>query len=387
MQVPYARQSISKRDVAEVNKILKSNVITRGSTTELFEKKISKYVKCKYACAVSSATAGLHIACLSLGLNKGDFLWTSPITFVASANCGKYCGAKVDFVDIDLETGLISINALSIKLKAAKKTKSLPRILVVTHLAGQPCDMREIYILSKKYKFKIIEDASHAIGAEYKNNKIGNCRYSDMVVFSFHPVKIITTGEGGAVLTNSSNLIKKLKIFRGHGITKNKKDYLFKNNQPWYYEQHLLGYNYFITDFQSALGISQLKRIDKFINKRKKIYKWYEKKLNFNGYKSLVLKKDRKSSLHLYIIKFNKGLSLRNKIYNFFKSINIDTNVHYIPVYKMPFYKNYCKYPNSDKYYDQCLSLPMYYDLNQEEVNKICNLLNKKIKLLNKNLA
>tara|TARA_Y100000590_G_scaffold328379_1_gene372919 strand:- start:3230 stop:4393 length:1164 start_codon:yes stop_codon:yes gene_type:complete len=387
MRIPYARQSINNKDLEEVNSVLSSPFIARGPTTEIFEKKLIKYTGAKFACALSSATAGLHIACLSLGLNKGDFLWTSPITFVASANCGKYCGANVDFVDIDLETGLISVKSLSTKLKAARKTKSLPKILVVTHLAGQPCDMKEIYLLSKKYNFKIIEDASHAIGAKYKKNKIGNCRYSDIAVFSFHPVKIITTGEGGAVLTNSSALIKKLKILRGHGITKNKKDYVYKNKQPWYYEQHILGYNYFITDFQSALGISQLKRVEKFINKRKKIFNWYEKKLNFDGYKSLVQKKDRNSSLHLYIIKFNEGLKLRNEVYNYFKSINIDTNVHYIPIYKMPFYKNTCKYPNSDKYYDQCLSLPMYYELNYKTVNKICNLLNKKIRLLNKNLA
>ena len=279
--IPYSRQQISQIDVKNVIRVLKSKLITQGKKVEEFENKLANFCKSKFAVTTNSATSALHISCISLGLSKNDYLWTVPNTFVASSNCALYCGAKVDFVDIDPITNNISIHELKRKLKISKLKNKLPKILVVVHFGGHPCNLKEIKNLSKKYKFKIIEDASHALGAKYKNEKIGSCKYSDVTVFSFHPVKSITTAEGGSALTNNKKLYENMSMLRTHGITKDKKKFKNKkNSDPWYFEQQLLGFNYRMNEIEAALGISQLKSLNSFIKKRNKIAKIYDKHLS-----------------------------------------------------------------------------------------------------------
>lgn len=383
-KISYSRQHINKDDIEAVKKVLKSDFITQGPITISFEDKIKKFTGAKHAVAVNSATSALHISCIALGLKKNDILWTSANTFVASANCALYCGAKIDLVDIDPLTFNIDINILEKKLILAKKKNILPKILVPVAFAGLSCEMKEIKFLSKKYKFSILEDASHAFGGTYKGSKVGSCTYSDITVFSFHAVKILTTGEGGMALTNNSNLADKLKLLRAHGITRN--PILFKDksnsNNKWYYEQQFLGYNYRITDFQSALGISQLKRINKFIKKRNWIAEFYKKKL----YKSSVIfqKIPNKilSSYHLFIIQVSKNLN-RDLIFKKISKFGINLNFHYIPVYHHPFFKkfnlNKKKFPVMNNFYKYSLSLPMYYGLKKNELNLIIKLLKKYI--------
>ena len=380
--IPYARQNISKEDINFVKKILKSEYLTSGPATLRFEKKVAKYCSSKFAIATNSGTSALHISCLSLNLKKGDYVWTSPISFVASANCAVYCGAKIDFVDIDPFTFNISIDALEKKLIIAKKKGRLPKILIPVHLGGLSCDMLEIKNLAKKYKFKIIEDASHAIGGRYKNKPIGNCNYSDITVFSFHPVKIITSGEGGMALTNSKELTNKMKMLRNSGITRDKKTLKNYNNNPWYYEQLELGYNYRISDVHSALGLSQLKKVNIFTKRRNYLSNRYDrelKKLNIKFQENL---NDSYSSKHLYICRV--PAAKRKKIINHLLKKNINTNLHYIPIYKHPFYKklgfqNY-KIKNTEKYYKEALTLPLYYSLSLKEQKKIINELKKALK-------
>ena len=380
--IPYARQNISKEDINFVKKILKSEYLTSGPATLRFEKKVAKYCSSKFAIATNSGTSALHISCLSLNLKKGDYVWTSPISFVASANCAVYCGAKIDFVDIDPFTFNISIDALEKKLIIAKKKGRLPKILIPVHLGGLSCDMLEIKNLAKKYKFKIIEDASHAIGGRYKNKPIGNCNYSDITVFSFHPVKIITSGEGGMALTNSKELTNKMKMLRNSGITRDKKTLKNYNNNPWYYEQLELGYNYRISDVHSALGLSQLKKVNIFTKRRNYLSNRYDrelKKLNIKFQENL---NGSYSSKHLYICRV--PAAKRKKIINHLLKKNINTNLHYIPIYKHPFYKklgfqNY-KIKNTEKYYKEALTLPLYYSLSLKEQKKIINELKKALK-------
>ncbi len=380
--IPYARQNISKEDINFVKKILKSEYLTSGPATLRFEKKVAKYCSSKFAIATNSGTSALHISCLSLNLKKGDYVWTSPISFVASANCALYCGAKIDFVDIDPFTFNISIDALEKKLIIAKKKGRLPKILIPVHLGGLSCDMLEIKNLAKKYKFKIIEDASHAIGGRYKNKPIGNCNYSDITVFSFHPVKIITSGEGGMALTNSKELTNKMKMLRNSGITRDKKTLKNYNNNPWYYEQLELGYNYRISDVHSALGLSQLKKVNIFTKRRNYLSNRYDrelKKLNIKFQENL---NGSYSSKHLYICRV--PAAKRKKIINHLLKKNINTNLHYIPIYKHPFYKklgfqNY-KIKNTEKYYKEALTLPLYYSLSLKEQKKIINELKRALK-------
>ena len=380
--IPYARQNISKEDINFVKKILKSEYLTSGPATLRFEKKVAKYCSSKFAIATNSGTSALHISCLSLNLKKGDYVWTSPISFVASANCAVYCGAKIDFVDIDPFTFNISIDALEKKLIIAKKKGRLPKILIPVHLGGLSCDMLEIKNLAKKYKFKIIEDASHAIGGRYKNKPIGNCNYSDITVFSFHPVKIITSGEGGMALTNSKELTNKMKMLRNSGITRDKKTLKNYNNSPWYYEQLELGYNYRISDVHSALGLSQLKKVNIFTKRRNYLSNRYDrelKKLNIKFQENL---NGSYSSKHLYICRV--PAAKRKKIINHLLKKNINTNLHYIPIYKHPFYKklgfqNY-KIKNTEKYYKEALTLPLYYSLSLKEQKKIINELKRALK-------
>jgi UDP-4-amino-4,6-dideoxy-N-acetyl-beta-L-altrosamine transaminase len=387
--IPYARQSIDQADIEEVTKVLKSDFLTQGSIVNHFEKEVSKYVGAKFAVAVNSGTSALHISCLALGLEKGDFLWTSPISFVASSNCALYCGAYVDFVDIDPNTYNMCTQYLEQKLINAKLNNNLPKILIAVHLAGQSCDMEKIYQLSLQYGFKIIEDASHAIGSKYKNNYVGCGDYSDITVFSFHPVKIITTAEGGMIVTNSKILSDKSRNLSSHGINKNISLMKNKNHGEWYYEQNYLGFNYRLNEIQAALGLSQLKKIDIFIKKRNDIAKFYNNNIN-NPLITLPWQSlDSYSSFHLYIIRLKKNKSHVNHK-DFFKSLRnngINVNLHYIPIYKHPYYKKFkfndTLFPETEKYYREAISIPMYFDLSQADQEKVVEVIDKILKIKN----
>ena len=370
--IPYSRHNISKEDIRNVLKVIKSDFLTTGPEVEKFEKKLSKKFKSKYVSCVNSATSALHLACLSLGLKKGDYLWTSAISFVASANCGLYCGANIDFVDIEIDTLNISIIDLEKKLYLAKLKKKLPKIIVVVHLAGNPCDMQKIYNLKKKYGFKIIEDASHAIGAKYENFSIGDCKFSDACIFSFHPVKIITSAEGGAVLTNSSKIFKDINLLRSHGINKK------TNKGSWFNKQIRLGFNYRMNDIEAALGSSQLNRLDKFLFYRNKISSFYNEKLN----KKVNIQKINEynyCSYHLFVVMVKE--SLRNKIFKKLREEGFFVNLHYMPIYRHDYYKknfsiNSKNYPNAEKYYKTAISIPNFYDLKLKSANKVIKLIN-----------
>lgn len=371
----YGKQSIDENDIDAVVEVLKSDFLTQGPDIEKFEKCVAEYCGAKYAVAVTSATAALHISCLSAGLGKDDILWTSPITFTASANCGRYCGADVDFVDIDPSTYNMSIAELEKKLQAAEIK---PRVVVPVHLAGQSCEMDKIYKLSQKYGFKVIEDASHAIGADYKETKVGCCKYSDMTVFSFHPVKIVTTGEGGMVLTNDKDLYEKLVLYRSHGITRDPKLMTGTADGPWYYQQIDLGFNYRMTDMQAALGYSQMQKVNEFVSKRRYLAKRYNELLkNINGIQLPDQNEDTKSSWHLYVVRvdFSKISKTKNQIFAEMKEKGICLNLHYIPVHTQPYYENLGfkggDFPNSEKYYEEAFTLPLYYSLTDEQQDHI----------------
>ena len=371
----YGKQSIDENDIDAVVEVLKSDFLTQGPAIEKFEKCVAEYCGAKYAVAVTSATAALHISCLSAGLGKDDILWTSPITFTASANCGRYCGADVDFVDIDPSTYNMSIAELEKKLQAAEIK---PRVVVPVHLAGQSCEMDKIYKLSQKYGFKVIEDASHAIGADYKETKVGCCKYSDMTVFSFHPVKIVTTGEGGMVLTNDKDLYEKLVLYRSHGITRDPKLMTGTADGPWYYQQIDLGFNYRMTDMQAALGYSQMQKVNEFVSKRRYLAKRYNELLkNINGIQLPDQNEDTKSSWHLYVVRvdFSKISKTKNQIFAERKEKGICLNLHYIPVHTQPYYENLGfkggDFPNSEKYYEEAFTLPLYYSLTDEQQDHI----------------
>lgn len=371
----YGKQSIDENDIDAVVEVLKSDFLTQGPAIEKFEKCVAEYCGAKYAVAVTSATAALHISCLSAGLGKDDILWTSPITFTASANCGRYCGADVDFVDIDPSTYNMSIAELEKKLQAAEIK---PRVVVPVHLAGQSCEMDKIYKLSQKYGFKVIEDASHAIGADYKETKVGCCKYSDMTVFSLHPVKIVTTGEGGMVLTNDKDLYEKLVLYRSHGITRDPKLMTGTADGPWYYQQIDLGFNYRMTDMQAALGYSQMQKVNEFVSKRRYLAKRYNELLkNINGIQLPDQNEDTKSSWHLYVVRvdFSKISKTKNQIFAEMKEKGICLNLHYIPVHTQPYYENLGfkggDFPNSEKYYEEAFTLPLYYSLTDEQQDHI----------------
>lgn len=371
----YGKQSIDQNDIDAVVEVLKSDFLTQGPAIEKFEKCVAEYCGAKYAVAVTSATVALHISCLATGLGKGDILWTSPITFTASANCGRYCGADVDFVDIDPSTYNMSIAELEKKLQAAEIK---PRVVVPVHLAGQSCEMDKIYKLSQKYGFKVIEDASHAIGADYKETKVGCCKYSDMTVFSFHPVKIVTTGEGGMVLTNDKDLYEKLVLYRSHGITRDPKLMTGTADGPWYYQQIDLGFNYRMTDMQAALGYSQMQKVNEFVSKRRYLAKRYNELLkNINGIQLPDQNEDTKSSWHLYVVRvdFSKISKTKNQIFAEMKEKGICLNLHYIPVHTQPYYENLGfkggDFPNSEKYYEEAFTLPLYYSLTDEQQDHI----------------
>lgn len=371
--IQYGRHNISNSDIDAVIEVLKSDSLTQGPKVPEFEKKVAAYCGATFGVAVNSATSALHIGCMALDLKQGDILWTSPITFAASANCGKMCGASVHFVDIDPQTYNMSASNLEAQLKNAKKTGTLPKIVIPVHLSGQSCDMREISRLSKIYKFKIIEDASHAFGAKYDGNLIGDCRYSDITIFSFHPVKMITSGEGGMAMSNNRELVEKMRLFCNHGISKNVSETKISSIGPWYYEQLCLGYNYRMTDIQAALGISQLKKINKFVLERKKIAMFYNE--NFTGLPLKIPFQDKLnlSSWHLYIIRLSgvQCSKRHSEIFKFLRHKGIGVGLHYIPIYRHKFYHtlnfNYESFPETENYYKQAISLPIYPNLSKED--------------------
>jgi len=362
--IPYGRQEITQEDIKSVVEVLESDFLTQGPQVPNFEKDISSYCKAKYAVAVNSATSALHLACLSLGLKKGDWLWTSPITFAASANCGLYCGALIDFVDIDPNTYNMCPEALEKKLAKAEAVGKLPKVVIPVHLAGQSCDMKSIYKLSQRYGFKIIEDASHAIGGQYLSKPIGGCQYSDVTVFSFHPVKIITTGEGGMALTNDKGVFERMSLLRSHGITRDTGQMKEPVDEGWYYQQIELGYNYRITDIQAALGRSQFKKINQIISRRHEIADRYNKSLS-----DLPLKLPCKSNewhssaFHLYIIRL-KNRSRRQQVFKSLRDKGVGVNLHYIPVYRHPYYQSMgfdsSAFPESESYYQEAITIPLH---------------------------
>ena len=372
--IPYGRQEICRDDIRSVTRTLNSDWLTQGPNVQKFEDLVAEKVGSKFAIACNSATSALHLACKSLNLKKGDIVWTSPNSFVASANAAIYCDAKVDFVDIDASSNNISVRALKDKLHKAKKNKKLPKIVIPVHLAGFPYKQDEIWELSKEFNFKIIEDASHAFGARYKNNIIGNCKWSDITVFSFHPVKIITTAEGGAITTNDKDLKKKISLLRDNGLERNFKNFKYKNTKRWYYEHQLLGYNYRMNDIQASLGITQIKKVNKFHAKRKKIAKLYNEKLSKNSKINIpVFEKYFDPSLHLYVVKIKNNK--RDKLLIKLRKKGIYTNVHYLPIHFHPFFKKLGfksgQYPNSEKYGAEALSIPIYPNLKNKDQKKV----------------
>ncbi len=370
----YGHQHITEKDIQAVEKVLRSNYLTQGPVIESFEKKVANYCGAKYAVAVTNATSALHIACKAAGLGEGDVLWTSPITFTASANCGRYCGADVDFVDIDDKTYNMSVAELRHKLETAVQK---PKVVIPVHLAGQSCDMEAIKALADECDFKIIEDASHATGADYKNTKVGSCCYSDMTVFSFHPVKIVTTGEGGMVLTNNKDLYEKLKLYRSHGITRDADLMTQGADGPWYYQQIELGFNYRMTDLQAALGCSQMDSLDEFVARRRYLVKRYNEKLKELPLRTPYQDEATNPSWHIYIIRvdFTKVTLSKKEIFARMRDRGIALNLHYIPVHTQPYYQNLGfkkgDFPVSERYYEEAITLPLYYDLTDEQQDQI----------------
>jgi len=379
--IPYGRQDISETDIQAVVDVLRSDFLTQGPAVPAFEQSIAQYCGVEHAVAVNSATSALHIACLALGVGKGDVVWTTPITFVASANCALYCGADVDFVDIDSRTYNLSTERLAEMLAQAEKSGHLPKVVIPVHLCGQPSDMAGIHALSQRYGFKIIEDASHAIGGKYKGEPIGNCRYSDITVFSFHPVKIITTGEGGMALTKNSQLAKRLQLLRSHGITRDSADMTHAPDGPWYYQQIELGFNYRMTDIQAALGLSQMQRLDEFVAKRHAIAKRYEKLLADLPLVTPWQHADSYSGLHLYVIRLKLAEigKTHREVFEVLRAAGIGVNLHYIPVYRQPYYEQlgfqagYC--PEAEQYFAEAISLPMYPGLALTEQDAVLHAL------------
>ncbi len=375
--IPYGRQDISQVDIDAVIAVLESDFLTQGPAVPAFEKSVADYCGAHHAVAVNSATSALHIACLALGVGKGDIVWTTPITFVASANCALYCGATIDFVDIDSQTYDMSVKCLEEKLVLAEKIGKLPKVVIPVHLCGQPCDMASIYALSQKYGFKIIEDASHAIGGKYKGEFIGNCRYSDITVFSFHPVKIITTAEGGMAMTNDAQLAKRMQLLRSHGITRDENDMTHTPDGPWYYQQIDLGYNYRMTDLQAALGLSQMQRLDEFVTKRHNVAKRYDQLLADLPVYTPWQHEDSYSGLHLYVIRLKLAQigKTHRQVFEALRKLDIGVNLHYIPVYLQPYYEKLGFKAGScmeaEQYYAEAISLPMYPNLTEMQQDTV----------------
>ncbi len=379
MFIPYGRQNISEADIKAVQDVLVSDYLTQGPVVPNFEKIVAEYCCAKYAVAVNSATSALHIACLALGVGPGDSVWTSPISFVASANCARYCGAEIDFVDIDPLTYNMSVDALALKLEEADIKGRLPKVVIPVHLCGQSCDMEAIHSLSRQYGFYIIEDASHAIGGKYKDERIGGCRYSNITVFSFHPVKIITTGEGGMALTNDHDLLRRMARLRSHGITRDVLEMTADSDGPWYYQQLELGYNYRMTDIQAALGISQMKRLNEFVVDRHKIAATYNKLLASMPITQPFQHDETYSAFHLYVIRLKlDSINLSHRqVFEGMRKIGVGVNLHYIPIYRQPYYSRMGyepnSFPESERYYKEAISLPIYPGLEEKQQKMIVN--------------
>jgi len=380
--IPYGRQDISESDIRAVVEVLRSDFLTQGPVVPAFEKSVADYCGAEHAVAVNSATSALHIACLALGVGQGDIVWTTPITFVASANCALYCGATVDFVDIDPRTYNLGVAALAAKLAQAELSGKLPKVVIPVHLCGQPCDMEGIHALSQHYGFKIIEDASHAIGGKYRGESIGNCRYSDITVFSFHPVKIITTGEGGMALTNDIQLAKRMKLLRSHGITSDAADMVPRASEElWLYQQIALGFNYRMTDIHAALGLSQMQRLDEFVTKRHAIAKRYDELPAELPVTTPWQHPDSYSGFHLYAIRLKLAEigKTHREVFEALRAAGILVNLHYIPVYRQPYYAKLGfeagRCPEAEQYYLEAISLPMYPGLTEAQQDRVVNVL------------
>lgn len=384
--IPYGKQEITKDDIDSVVEVLKSEFITQGPLLEKFEQNVQDYCQVNHAIAVNSATTALHIACLSLGLKQNDWLWTSPNTFVASANCGLYCGAQVDFVDIDPLTYNMCAKQLEQKLVKAKQNGKLPKIVIPVHFAGQSCDMKRIYELSQQYGFNLVEDASHAIGGKYLGRPIGDCSYSDITIFSFHPVKIITTGEGGMAVTNQTALAKKMQLIRTHGITRDPLMMTKEAEGDWYYQQVDLGFNYRMTDIQAALGVSQMKRLDQYVDVRHKLFQNYDLMLEDLPVIRPHQLDQSYSALHLYPIQIDnsKTEKTRKEVFDYLRLNQIGVNVHYIPVHTQPYYQKIGfkkkQFPVAENYYENTISLPMYPTLTENNQLRVVGILTEVLK-------
>ena len=372
--IRYGQQDITQADIDAVVEVMKSVNLTQGPAIPAFEHSVAAYTGARHAVAVNSATSALHIACMALGLGPGDVLWTTPNTFVASANCALYCGAKVDFVDIDPRTYNMCPQALADKLAAAERDGRLPKVVVPVHHSGQPCDMQAIHALGQRYGFRIIEDASHAIGGRYKGEPIGNGRYSDITVFSFHPVKIITTAEGGMALTNNDDLATRLGLFRSHGITRDPALMSQPMDGPWYYEQVALGYNYRLTDLQAALGVSQMQRLDQYVDRRHEVARRYAELLDGLPLTLPWQHPDSHSAYHLYVIRLQLDRIERShrEVFEALRARDIIVNLHYIPVHTQPYYRamgfKYGDFPQAEQYYREAISIPMHPTLTDAEL-------------------
>jgi UDP-4-amino-4,6-dideoxy-N-acetyl-beta-L-altrosamine transaminase len=375
--IPYGRQDISEADIQAVVDVLRSDFLTQGPVVPAFEKAVADHCGVRHAVAANSATSALHLACLALDVGPGDRVWTSSITFVASANCALYCGAQVDFLDIDPRTYNLSVDHLAQKLENAEKSGSLPKVVIPVHLCGQPCDMVAIHALGKRYGFRIVEDASHAIGGRYRGEPIGNCRYSDIAVFSFHPVKIITTAEGGMAVTNESRLAKRMQLLRTHGITRDAGDMTREPDGPWYYEQTALGFNYRMTDVQAALGLSQISRLHAFVSRRHTVAARYDTLLTGLPVVTPWQHPDGYSGWHLYVARLKLGeiRKTHREVFEAMRGAGVGVNLHYIPVHRQPFQERNCiaraVLPEADRYYAEAISLPMYPGLTDRQQNHV----------------
>ncbi|MFH6564784.1 UDP-4-amino-4,6-dideoxy-N-acetyl-beta-L-altrosamine transaminase [Pseudomonas kulmbachensis] len=375
--IPYGRQDITQTDIDAVVGVLQSDFLTQGPMVPRFEQSVAQHVGARHALAVNSATSALHIACLALGLGPGDRLWTTPITFVASANCALYCGAEIDFVDIDPRTYNLCPQALALKLEQAEREGTLPKVVVPVHLCGQPCDMQAIHALSQRYGFKIIEDASHAIGGKYQGEFIGNSRYSDITVFSFHPVKIITTAEGGMAMTNDDELATKMGLLRSHGITRDPAQMTHEADGPWYYQQIDLGFNYRMTELQAALGVTQMERLDQYVARRHQLARRYDDLLAGLPVTAPWQHADSYSGLHLYVIRLHLDQiqKTHRQVFEALRELGIGVNLHYIPVHTQPYYERMGfkpdDFPQSQTYYQEAISIPMFQTMTDEQQDEV----------------